>query len=391
MIDAAAVVFWASALALAYGYLGFPALVALVGRVRNRVVRKAAITPRVSLIIPAYNEEAVIGERVENALALDYPVGSLQILVASDGSSDATEAIVAAYAGRGVELLALPRLGKNRALAEAVARSTGEVLVFSDANIHCEPGALRELVANFADPEVGGVAGHASYRVEAGSESSSDGENLYWTYDTWLKVLESRTGSTVSAHGALYAIRRALYEPPADLAAVDDFAISTRVVELGHRLVFEPRARCSEVAIQEAGREFRRRVRNTTMGLRAVALRRPLLNPFRYGFYSVLLFSHKVLRRLLPIALLLLLASSAALAGAGGFYLAALRAQLLFYAAAAVGCLARKQGWGRRKLLYMPFYYCMVNIAALLALIRFVRGDRIAVWQPQRRTSGAAT
>jgi cellulose synthase/poly-beta-1,6-N-acetylglucosamine synthase-like glycosyltransferase len=385
----AAVLFWLALVSLVYGYFGFPLLVALVGTVRGRPVRRAPITPSMSLIIPAYNEEEAIASRIENALALDYPQESLEIIVASDGSSDATEAIVSRYASRGIRLLALPRLGKNRAIVEAVRHSTGEILVFSDANIFCEPRALRELAANFADPSVGGVSGNASYEVETGSESSSHGEDLYWNYDTRLKMLESRTGSIVSAHGALYAIRRALYSPPADLGAVDDFANSTSVVEQGYRLVFEPAARCSEVAIQEAEREFRRRVRNMTMGLRAVVLRRRLLNPFRYGFYSLLLFSHKILRRLLPVSLFILLVTSLLLSGSSTFYRAAAEAQALFYALAGLGYLARRRGIGRWKLLYMPFYYCMVNTAAVLALLRFVRGDRIAVWQPQRHVSGA--
>ena len=169
-----------------------------------------------SVVIAAYNEERVIGDRIENALALDYPSDALEILVASDGSTDATAAIVARYAGRGVRLLSLPRQGKIRALDAAVLEATGEILVFSDANTMCAPDALRALVRNFADPGIGGVAGHTGYRLEVNSESSARGESLYWDYDTWLKHLESLTGSVVSAHGGLYAVRRALYRPVPD-------------------------------------------------------------------------------------------------------------------------------------------------------------------------------
>ena len=385
----AAIAFWAALLSLVYAYVGFPLLLTIVGTLRGRAVRKQPITPPLSLIIPAFNEEEVIGERLENALASDYPAEALEIIVVSDGSSDATEAIVGGFAERGVRLLARPRQGKNAALAAAVRESSGSILVFSDANIFCEPGALRALARNFADPGVGGVAGNASYRLKSGSESSSRGESLYWRYDTWLKELENRSGSIVSAHGALYAVRRELYLPPPDVGAVDDFAISTAVIEAGSRLVFEPEARAREYAIAEAHREYRRRVRNMTMSLRAVALRRRLLNPFRYGFYSVVLFSHKVVRRLLSLSLLALLVSSMMLAGSHPVYTTAAVGQICFYGLAGAGLIARRHGLGRLRVLYIPFYYCMANAAALVGLIQFVRGRRISLWQPQRHPDAA--
>jgi cellulose synthase/poly-beta-1,6-N-acetylglucosamine synthase-like glycosyltransferase len=383
------VVFWLSLASLLYVYGGFPLLVMLAGKVLDRTVRKQPVTPRLSLIIAAYNEEEGIADRLDNALAVDYPRESLEILVASDGSSDATGTIVGRYAARGVRLLSLPRRGKIPALTDAVQEATGEILVFSDANTVFQPDALRALARNFADPTVGGVAGNTSYRVEAGSESSSRGENSYWQYDTWLKQLESRTGSVVSAHGGLYAVRRELFQPPVDPAVTDDFIISTAVVEQGYRLVFEPEAQAWEVAVPETTREFRRRVRLMTRGLRAVAQRRRLLNPARYGFYSVVLFSHKVLRRLLPLALVALFVSSLYLASGDGFYLAAAIGQVLFYGVAGVGYLTRTMVVGRRKILYVPFFYCMASAAALLALLNFARGERIAFWQPQRHATGA--
>ncbi len=381
-----AVLFWVAILLLAYAYAGFPLLVIVVGRLWGRPVHKDAVTPKLSVIIAAYNEESGIAARLDNVLACDYPPDQLEIIVASDGSSDATEDIVSAYANWRVRLLALPRRGKIRALDEAVRYASGDVLVFSDANIHFHPGALRALAANFADPAVGGVAGHSAYRVPAGGESSGAGEGLYWRYDLWLKGLESRTGSIVSAHGPLYAIRRELYRRPAEAAVTDDFAISTAVVEQGWRLVFEPEAFADEDAVTEAQREFRRKVRLMTRGWRSVALRRRLLNPFHYGFYSVVFFSHQVLRRLVPLLLLVLLGASSALAGRAPLYAAALIGQLAFYAVAAAGYYARRSEIGRLKPLMVPFYYCLANAAALLALLSFVRGQRIELWQPQRYT-----
>jgi cellulose synthase/poly-beta-1,6-N-acetylglucosamine synthase-like glycosyltransferase len=388
MHDLAWVGFWLAAGSLVYAYAGFPTLVGVVGWLRRREVNKKPITPSVSLIIAAYNEEESIGQRLRNALALDYPQEALEIIVASDGSTDRTEAIVEGFANPCVHLLRLPRRGKIPALNAAVAQAQGEILVFSDANSMCDSLALRKLTQNFADAEVGGVVGYTSYFIPPDSESSSRGEDLYWNYDSWLKQLESLSGNVVSAHGGLYAIRRGLYIPVSDPAVTDDFAISTAVIEQGRRLVFEREAQSFEMAVPKAGREFQRRTRLMTRGLRALLLRKRLLNPFRYGFYSLALFSHKVLRRLLAVALLIMFASSLALMLSGVLYAFAAAAQAILYSAAGAGYLLRRTRLGHRKCLYIPFFYCMANAAALVAVAKLMRGERIALWQPQRHSAG---
>ncbi len=380
--------FWMFLGSLAYAYAGFPACVALVAMLRQRRVRKRAITPSVSLIVAAYNEERNIGPRLDNALALDYPAHLLEILVASDGSNDRTEEIVSGYESRGVRLLRLLRRGKVHALNAAVAAAWGDILVFSDANSAYDTQALRHLVSNFADPEVGGVVGNTSYVLQPGCESSSRGESLYLRYDTWLKKMESLTGSVISAHGAMYAVRRELYPTLSEAGVTDDFAISTAVVEQQRRLVFEMEARSSEIALPRAGSEFRRRVRIITRGLRGLWMRRRLFNPLRYGFYSVILFSHKALRRLLPIPLLLLLPLCLYLAPQGGLYRIAAFAQLAFYLLAFAGYLLRRAYAGRFKVFYVPFFYCMSNAAALVALWNLITGQTIELWQPHRHEAG---
>jgi cellulose synthase/poly-beta-1,6-N-acetylglucosamine synthase-like glycosyltransferase len=379
--------FWLPIATLIYVYAGFSVLVVVVGRWRKRLVRRQPITPTVSLIVAAYNEERHIAERLDNALALDYPHEALQIIVASDGSDDATESMVAEYAERGVQLLRLPRRGKIHALNDAVRHATGDVLVFSDANSMYDAQALRKLARNFADPEVGGVAGNTIYTRLTKSDSSSQGEDLYWSYDKWLKQMESLTGSVVSAHGAIYGIRRELYRPIMDSAVTDDFAISTLAIEQGYRLVFESEALAYEPPLPAAEREFRRKVRLMTRGLRSVLLRRVLLNPFRYGFYSLVLFTHKVLRRLVPFMLLIILVSSLILSASHEIYLVAALAQVLFYMLAGFGYLLRHQRFGRFRLFYIPFFYCLANTAALIALMKVLRGDHIERWQPQRTTA----
>lgn len=397
--------FWLAAAVLVYAYAGFPALVAAVGLLRrDGAVDKRPVTPKLTLIIAAYNEQDTIAERVENALAADYPANALEIIVASDGSTDATEAIVGRYVSERVRLLRLPRVGKVAALEQAVRRARGEILVFSDADTIFGLGTLRALAANFADPRVGGVAGHPVYRAVAREgESSGNGERLYRRYDTWLKELESRSGSIVSALGSLYAIRREHWQRPADASMTDDFTISTTVIAHGKRLVFERDAHAWETAAPAAAREFRRRVRLMTRGWRAVAHRRALLNPFRFGFYAVVLFSHKVLRRLTPVALLALLLASVVLAlpvdtrgtgrvDAGGLlaegavYPMAALGLTLFLVLSVLGGVLRRHPIGQWKLFYVPFFYTLANVAALVALLKFLRGDRIERWEPQRHT-----
>lgn len=388
-MTAVVLLFWSAVFGLVYTYVGYPLLTVIVGRLRNRGVKRGDDTPPLSLIVAAFNEEDVIRDRLVNALASDYPADKIEIIVASDGSTDATNRIVSEFGDGRVRLLTLPRRGKIPALNDAVQEAQGDLLVFSDANTEFDVGTLRSLVGSFGDPEVGGVVGCTGYRVEDGSESSSRGEDLYWRYDTWLKSLESACGSVVSAHGGLYALRKGLYEAPPDPAVTDDFYISTGVVAHGKRLVFEPAARAYEHTVPKASREFGRRIRLMTRGLRSLFHRRRLLNPFVYGFYSVSLFSRKLLRRLQWFFLIVLLASTMVLFGRHPAFTAALGLQLAFYASALLGLLTRSSRVGRSKLLYVPFFFCMANVAAMLAFFRFLRGDRIAFWSPQRHAEVA--
>ncbi|MGH7453835.1 MAG: glycosyltransferase family 2 protein [bacterium] len=384
MLDIPELAFWLAIALIIYAYIGFSLLIIIVARLKNRRVQQKPITPRLSLIIPVWNEERAIAERLENALNLDYPAGALEVIVASDGSDDNTEVIVSKYEARGVRLLSFPRRGKIHALKDAVAGAVGEILVFSDANSMYKRDALRMLVRNFADPEVGGVCGNQIYLKAKKADATSQGEGMYWSFDKWLKRMESLTGSVVSAHGAIYAIRRSLYQPPASAAVTDDFAISTAVIEQGYRLVFEGEAIAYEEPTASAALEFGRKVRIMTRGLRGVLLRRRLLNPFRYGFYALELFSHKVLRRLVPVFLLVLLGASFFLSARNNFYLGATLAQILFYALAALGYSLRRHRLGRLKFFYIPFFYCLANAAALIAVIRIIRGKKVERWQPQR-------
>ena len=278
-------VFWGAGATIVATYAVFPVGLLVRGALMRRPVRSAAIEPSVSIIIAARNEAADIGRRLENLAALDYPRDRLEVVIASDGSEDATAAIVARWAERGVRLLDLPRVGKADALNAAVAASTGEILVFSDANSMFAPDAVRALVRRFADPEVGGVAGDQRYEAAATGDALAEGERGYWDLDRLLKIAESRAGNVVSATGAIYAIRRSLFRPVAT-GVTDDFYTSVQVVAQGRRLVFARDAVAFEPPAKSGGDEFGRKVRIMTRGLRGTILMRELLDPRRHGFYA---------------------------------------------------------------------------------------------------------
>jgi cellulose synthase/poly-beta-1,6-N-acetylglucosamine synthase-like glycosyltransferase len=378
--------FWGSLAFVAYTYAGFPLLLAVRARLRPRPWREADATPSVSLVVCAHDEAATIGAKLENALALDWPADRLQVLVASDGSTDATESVVQGFAERGVRLLALPRRGKIPTLNDAVAEATGEILVFSDANSMWAPDALRALTRPFADPEVGGVAGDQRY-LGRRERDGSDGERAYWSLDRELKRWESAAGSVTSATGAIYAVRRELFRPVVP-GVTDDFFVSTNVVRAGRRLVFAPGAVAFEPAASTSGAEFQRKVRVATRGLRGVWVMRALLDPFRHGFYAFQLFSHKVARRLVGLPLLAVLVATPFLWGAGWIYRAALLAQLAVYGAAAAAWLVPRLA--RAKPFAIPFYFCLVNLAALRAAWNVLTGRRIDVWKPERADPAGA-
>jgi cellulose synthase/poly-beta-1,6-N-acetylglucosamine synthase-like glycosyltransferase len=378
------IAFWSAIAAVSYVYVGFPLLVMARGLV-PRAYHPGTVYPTVSVLVAARNEEEVIAARIENLLASDYPREQLEIIFASDASDDGTDAIVRGYEGSNVRLFSLPRGGKAVALNTVAPRAAGEVLVFTDANTVFAPGTIAALVRPFADPAIGGVAGDQRYLSEGQRPGAAAGERSYWSLDRLLKRAQSRAGSVISATGALYAVRRVLYEPIPH-AVMDDFFVSTGVIAQGQRLVFEEDAVCYETAAPSASLEFGRKVRIITQGLRAVWARRALLNVRRTGFYAVQLFSHKVLRRLAFVPLAALAVTAPLLWTHGALYRSAAVAQGLLYVAAGVGALWAR--WGDAatlpRVLSLPLYFGMVNVACLVSVINLLRGRRIDRWEPQR-------
>jgi len=385
------VLFWVSVGLILYTYFVFPLLVLVRGVFRQRPYKSEDLSPApfISVIIAAYNEEKAIGEKLENILSLDYPADRLEVVIASDGSTDGTDAIIKKYEGQGIRLVSLPRQGKAAALNAAVSSSQGDILVFSDANSMYREDALRALVRPFADPNIGGVAGNQCYVKKDRKSSVAIGERSYWDFDRIMKQLESRAGSTISATGAIYAIRRSLFQSVVE-GVTDDFVTSTGVIAQGYRLVFASDAVAFELAAGTSRIEFGRKIRVITRGLLAVfRVRRALLDPFKYRFYAIQLFSHKVLRRVIVYPLLLLFLVNLFLWTLHPFYQLAMVGQLVFYSLALLGWLLNATRFGRLKLFSVPFYFCLVNAAVLVATINILRGRQIKRWEPMREVEGA--
>jgi cellulose synthase/poly-beta-1,6-N-acetylglucosamine synthase-like glycosyltransferase len=384
----AQIIFWASALALLYTYAGYPVLVFLVSRLRPRPVQRSDedSTPFVSIIITAYNEERALREKLENTLALSYPKERLEIIVASDCSSDRTDVIAREFSARGVRLYRqAERLGKTAAQNMAVERATGEIILFSDATTEYPPDVLSAILPSFGDPSVGCVAGKLIY-VDPQNTNTGEGARSYWSYETFLKRHESLACSLIGASGCLYAVRRAAYVPMYP-EACSDFLIATKMVEQGFRAVYEPAAFCTEETNARSDKELKMRVRVITQTFTDLWRHRHMMNPFgRAGFFAVELISHKLMRYLVPVFLILIFAASVALAARSWFYALALIAQISFYALALLGWIIERAGH-RVRLLALPQYFVLANLASLIAFYKFVRGERYARWEPIRETN----
>ena len=376
----ALVVLLVSTALVAWVYAGYPLALALLGRLRPRPRRRAPLEPSLSVIVAAHNEVEVIADKVVNVLASDYPARLLEVIVASDGSDDGT--VEAARAAGATVVLDLPRMGKLSALNRAARASSGDVLVFTDADSLFEPGTLRQLMSNFADQQVGGVAANVVRLVQQEGRPVARGEGLYWRYERLLKRLEDRVGSVVSASGHLYAVRHSFFVASAQTAGTDDFLISSTVVRQGGRLAFDERARVLVATPEEGGTELRRKVRVMNRGLRsALALGEGLL-PTQTGLYAIEVVFHKLLRRFVGFFLLAMLASSVALAAADAAWWVVLGPQLVFYALAIAGGLLAHTRWGRLRPLWIPYFFCLGNAAAAFAVLSLLAGVRFERWEP---------
>jgi cellulose synthase/poly-beta-1,6-N-acetylglucosamine synthase-like glycosyltransferase len=387
---------WIAELALAvslgavlYVYLGYPLLLFLAARLAPAQHRADEnILPRVTILISAFNEREVIKEKIENSLSLDYPRDLLEIAVISDASDDGTDDIVRGFAARGVKLLRQEaRLGKSVGLNLGVAMTTGEIILFSDANAIYSPDAVRKLVRHFVDPQVGYAVGNARYRESSDQKASAQSEGLYWKLETWLKAKESIWGSVVGGDGAIYAIRRELYTPllPTD---INDFLNPLQIIVQGYRGIYEPAAVCFEDAGESFEKEFQRKVRIISRSLNAVRRAPRATLPWTQPRHWFSLVSHKILRWLVPVWLIVALVSNLALYRKS-FFLALAAIQLVSYFLALMGFVFRRRP-GLIKILRIPYYFCLINLASLIGIFKFLSGSLSPTWQTIRQSDSPA-
>jgi cellulose synthase/poly-beta-1,6-N-acetylglucosamine synthase-like glycosyltransferase len=372
-------IFWGSVVLLGYIYIGYPLIAAARARLRPKARIVAAIEPTVSIIVVAHNEGDRIARRIDNLLALDYPADRLEIVVASDGSTDDTVAQARAYRSAGVIVRAFAtRRGKAAVLSRAVPTLHGEIVLFADARQRFDRDTLRVLVANFADPTVGGVSGELVLTTRTQGAAVSHGTALYWRCEKFIRSTEGKADSTVGATGAIYAIRRALFEPIPDDTILDDVLVPLRIVRRGYRVLFEPGARAYDDASASARQEFVRKVRTIAGTFQLFARERWLLNPRqnRLWFETI---SHKAARLILPVLHVLLFASAAALM-ANPLFAAALLLQIGFYTAALIG-YSRRHSRHRAFVFSVPCALCLLYWATIVGFMRFLMKRQQATWE----------
>lgn len=392
LANLAQIVFWLNLSLLFYVYVGYPLLVFAVSRISPKLPRRGAFEPKVSVIITAYNEERDIRAKLENTLEIDYPKEKLEIIAASDCSTDRTDEIVREFADRNVKLYRqAERFGKTSAQNFAVEKATGEIILFSDATTMYEKDVLRAMLPNFADETVGCVAGKLIY-VDASDSGVGKGARSYWNYETFLKESESRACSLIGASGCLYSVRKSAYQPMYP-EACSDFLIATVMYRQGLRTVYEADAVCIEETNRHSKKEMTMRVRVISQTFTDLWRNREMLNPLKSGFYAIELLSHKLLRYAVPLFLILIFLSSGILALSYAFFDIIFAIQLAFYLAAFLGWLLEKLGL-KLGVLAMPFYFMLANLASLVGFYKFLRGERYARWEPIRenlhRSSDAA-
>jgi hypothetical protein len=373
------VFFWGAVLGAIYSYALYPFLLLLLPR---RATAPAGSTapeaPLVTLIVACRNERARIAHKLENALALNYP--RLDVIVASDCSDDGSDDIVRTFAGRGVRLVASPeRRGKEHAQGLAIEQAHGDIVVFSDAGTDLQQDSIRYIVEDFADARVGSVSSEDTF---LSSEGVVVGEGLYVRYEMWLRRLESRTCSLVGLSGSFFAVRRNVLSRW-DAAIPSDFASAINTVRAGLVAVSDPRVRGIYKDIKDPSREYQRKVRTAIRGMAALMRIPEVLNPARYGLFAFQVWSHKVMRWLVPWFLLLALVANVILASRGGIYAALLGLQCVGYGL--VSATHFVPALRRITLLRIAWYFIQSNVALAQAGARFVAGERVTFWEPSVR------
>ena len=371
--------FWCAVIFIVYAYAGYPLLLLALSCCCRRPVKKGNISPTVSLIITAYNEEIRIREKIENSLALDYPRDRLELIVASDCSTDQTDGIVQSFRTHDVRLVrAAQRHGKEAAQKLGVEAASGEILVFSDVATILPPNAISNIVKNFYDPTVGCVS---SVDKIIDAQGKLTGEGAYVSYEMLLRGLETKVNTLVGLSGSFFAARREVCRNwRSELQS--DFNTLLNAVHSGLRGVSDPESVGYYKTIADETKEYERKVRTVLRGIAVFMKSLPMLNPFRYGLFSWQLLSHKLCRWLVPGALILAFVSNLFLVFRSPWYSFFFVLQLCFYGVAAGGI---KINLFSRNFLKLPAFFVVVNLSILTAWFRYLRGERLVTWNPSER------
>jgi cellulose synthase/poly-beta-1,6-N-acetylglucosamine synthase-like glycosyltransferase len=374
------IIFWASVLMVLWTYLGYFIFLKVISLIKIHSRHKEELFPTASLVITAYNEEKRIAQKIENALSLRYPADRLQIIAVSDGSTDNTVEIINSYCDRGVQLIANEtRLGKHYGQGEGLTMAQGEIVVFTDATTFLEVDALEKIMRNFADPVIGCVSGMDRIRHTNGAIS---GEGAYVRYEMKLRDLEEKVGSLVGVSGSFYAVRRSLcrvWYP----AMSSDFYMPIITRMNGLRSVLEPEAIGYYEVLDDNKAEFRRKVRTVVHGIDVLIAFMKILNPFKYGFFSIQMISHKLVRWLAPFCLILAFLANILLLENGLPYRVLFAGQIVIYGFAFMAYLIR--GLQRSVIFKIPYFFVMANLSILVAWYQHFRGERYVAWDSTKR------
>lgn len=374
-------IFWLSLGLILYTYIGYPLILAVILSMKNhsRRGRSADSMPSVTLVISMYNEEKILEGKVRNLSEIDYPSDRLEILIGSDGSSDATAKLLQQVTMPNLRVCVFQhRRGKASVLNDLVEMATGEIIVFSDANTMFQRETVRLLVGPFEEKETGGVSGELVLEGQGNT-----GESLYWKYETFVKRLESTVHTLVGATGGVYAIRRNLYEPlPSDRSIADDFVTPLRVVERGYQVRYVPDAVAVEQGEESVMGEFQRKVRIGAQNFNAIPLFKSLLDPSR-GFVAFALWSHKVIRWIVPFLLVALAGATIVLEPLGIVYRWSFIIEVAFCLAAAVGIVSERWKF-HNPVFTLPYYFLAMNTALFLGFLRSILGSQSPTWEVQR-------
>lgn len=376
-----------SLLILFYTYLGYGILMAILARIKVRPTEyhnKEQELPSVAILIPAYNEEDVIEDKILNSMALSYPELKKDIYVISDGSTDGTTEIVKKY--RNVMHLHMDkRAGKVGAVNRAMDLIHADVTVSTDANTLLNKEALLHLVRPFSDAKVVAVSGEKKIMSDQCENASGAGEGLYWRYESTLKRLDSQVNSLVGAAGELIAYRTNRFEKIPENMIIEDFFMTMRFAEQGYKVAYQPKAYAMEKPSASVKEELKRKVRISAGAFQAIMLFRNLLIPTRFNMLSFQYLSHRVMRWMIaPLALVSALISNLALVGTSAFYANLAGLQITFYLLAALGYLFKRFKM-KIKVLHVPFYFCMMNYAVVAGFIRFMKGNQTVIWEKALR------